>query len=167
MAIIRFSPHYLDTLIQEARCSLRCRQHRNIHQSYQDPCQRLLNAIGMDSYIRPHRHVADPKVECLIAVRGRMALVLFGDTGVVEDLISFGTEKYADTESLAVGVELSQGVWHTVIALVPGSILFEAKAGPFDAKFAKEFAPWAPEEGTTDGANFLSSLRIRAMDSVE
>ena len=65
MTIARFSPEFLSSLIGEAAQSPRARQHRNIHRSYVDPCQRFLNAIGMESYIRPHRHLLDPKAETL------------------------------------------------------------------------------------------------------
>ncbi|NTU50093.1 MAG: cupin fold metalloprotein, WbuC family, partial [Desulfobulbaceae bacterium] len=50
-----FSADYLDHLTLEAETGIRLRQHRNIHTDYQEPCQRLFNAIETHSYIRPHR----------------------------------------------------------------------------------------------------------------
>lgn len=70
MTIKKLSPELLGSLVEKAAESPRARQHHNIHERYDDPCQRFLNAIGMDSYIRPHRHSLDPKSECLVAVRG-------------------------------------------------------------------------------------------------
>ena len=87
-----------------------------------------------------------------------MALIVFNDTGQIVETIRFGTEKHK-TEVLNIGVELSPMVWHTVIPLLPGSILFEVKAGPFDPSLAKEWAPWAPEEMTTESENYFSKLR--------
>lgn len=159
MTIKRFSPDFLGTLIDEAERSPRSRQHRNIHQSYDDPCQRFLNAIGMGSYIRPHRHSLDPKAETLVAVRGMFALVTFDGDGAVQEVIRFGTEKYGEAEGLSVGVDLPPGTWHTIIALVPDSVLLELKAGPFDSKAAKELAPWAPDEGSVDALPYLQRLR--------
>jgi hypothetical protein len=43
--------------------------------------------------------------------------------------------------------------------MVAGSILLELKAGPFNPNAAKEPAPWAPEEGTSDGRDYLQRLR--------
>ena len=151
-----FSSKYLNTLISEAGVSDRKRQHRNIHRSFHEKCQRLMNAIGVDSYIAPHRHRLDPKSECLIAVRGLFAAVIFSDKGTVEKIDFFGTEKF---KNLSVGLELTPEVWHTVFALTQGSILFEVKEGPFDAKKAKEFAPWAPSEGSADAQDYLDQLR--------
>jgi cupin fold WbuC family metalloprotein len=159
MSIKRFSPEFLGTLIEEAGLSPRSRQHRNIHRSYEDPCQRFLNAIGMDSYIRPHRHSLDPKAETLVAVRGTFALVIFDDGGAVQEMVRFGTEKYGEAEGLSVGVDLPPGTWHTIMALVPGAVLLELKAGPFDSSAAKEPAPWAPEEGSVDALPYLQGLR--------
>ena len=106
MTITRFSPEFLGSLIDEAAQSPRARRHRNIHKSYDDPCQRFLNAIGMESYIRPHPHSLDPKAETLVAVRGLFALLAFDDDGKVQEVIRFGTEKYGEAEVISVGVDL-------------------------------------------------------------
>ena len=151
-----FSKEYLDAMILDASDSVRKRQHRNIHRSFDEKCQRLMNAIGLESYIAPHRHRLDPKRECLIAVRGLFAAVIFSDNGIVEKIEFFGTEKFTD---LTVGLELPTEAWHTVVALTQGSVLFEVKEGPFDAKKAKEFAPWAPSEGSADAQDYLDQLR--------
>ena len=89
-----FSKEYLDTIISDASDSVRKRQHRNIHRSFDDKGQRLMNAIGVESYIAPHRYLLDLKSECLIAVRGLFAAVIFSDKGNVEQIDFFGTEKF-------------------------------------------------------------------------
>lgn len=167
MTIQRLSNNYLASLIEEASRSSRSRQHRNIHASYEDPCQRFMNAIGLDSYIRPHRHALDPKAETLIAVRGLFALVIFDDTGAIQEVIRFGTERYNDTSDFSVGMDLSPGVWHTIVALQPGSVLLELKAGPFNPNAAKEPAPWAPEEQSSECYNYLQYLRSVIEDESE
>jgi cupin fold WbuC family metalloprotein len=148
-----FSAEYLNELTQQAKFAPRQRQHRNIHQDYLDPCQRMFNAIEPHSYIPPHRHSAVPRDELLIAIRGLMALVTFDDQGQINHVLRFGSETYG--AELAAGAEVSSDTWHTVIALEPGSVLLEVKAGPFDAGHAKEVAPWAPEENSIQAAAFL------------
>ena len=159
MTIINFTPAYLNALISEATKSPRLRQHQNIHTSYQDPCQRFMNAFGVDSYMRPHRHLLDPKAETLIAIQGLFALVTFDDEGIVQEIIHFGTEKYSTPQGLSVGADLSPETWHTIIARVPDAVLLELKAGPYDQNAAKEPAPWAPEEQTPEGNDFLVKLK--------
>lgn len=151
-----FSTDYLNELIADAQSSPRKRKHRNIHESYMDTCQRLFNAIEPNSYIRPHRHATDPKDELLIAVRGLMALVIFDEQAMVTEIIRFGVENQDD--GLAVGAEVPASTWHTVIALTPGCILLEIKAGPFDSSRPKDLAPWAPEEGSAAASNYLNQL---------
>jgi cupin fold WbuC family metalloprotein len=151
-----FNSTYLNSLTEEAKLSSRQRQHRNIHLSYEDPCQRLFNAIEPSSYIRPHRHTGVDKNELLIAMRGLMAFIKFDAEGAVSYVQNFGSEYYGD--NMAVGLEVPPDTWHTVIALVDGSILLEVKAGPFDPAQPKEMADWAPVEGGPDESHYLNSL---------
>ena len=161
MSVTVFFTDHLNALSCEAKQSVCARQHHNIHETYEDPCQRLLNAIEINSYIRPHRHSLDPKVETLIAVRGFFALITFCDDGSVEKIVRFGTENYQNDKSNSVGVELQPRTWHTILALVSDSILFELKAGPFNPHAAKEFASWAPEEDSSEEAQaYLQKLHL-------
>jgi cupin fold WbuC family metalloprotein len=161
-----FSANFFDDLLCAAKTSDRLRASANIHQSFQDPCQKLFNAININSYICPHRHSLDPKSECLIAVKGMFALIVFSDEGAVQSITPFGSEKYAEKLFIPAGIELLAGNWHTVISLVEGAILFEAKAGPFDPKLAKEFPSWAPKEGSDHAQEYLANLRDRTLDSL-
>lgn len=159
-----FSNSYFEDLLTAASHSKRLRMHANVHEAYSDSCQRLFNAIKSQSYIRPHRHALDDKNECLIAIKGIFALMIFSDHGSVESTILFGSEKYSEIFSIASGLEISAGTWHTVVSLQNESILFEVKSGPFDPTLAKEFAPWAPVEGDKNAADYLRSLRQKGFD---
>jgi len=155
-----FDIQYLNDLTGQAKNRPRLRQHRNIHQNYQDACQRLFNAIEPGSYIRPHRHASEPREELLIAIRGSMALITFDDQGSVTGILRFGSEKYGS--DLAAGAEVASSTWHTVVALEPGCVLLEVKAGPFDPNQPKDLAPWAPEEGSEMAQGYLRDLVERA-----
>jgi len=159
-----FSSDYLNELTAQAQGSPRKRQHRNIHESYADPCQRLFNAIEPDSYIPPHRHTTDPKDELLIAVRGSMALVTFDEQGMVTGVVRFGADRSGDGS--AVGAEVPANTWHTVIALESGCVLLEVKAGPFDPDQPKNLAPWAPDENSTQATAYLQKL-LSYIDNLE
>jgi len=146
----------LDALETRARASSRARQHLNLHADYADPCQRFLNAVLAHSYIRPHRHASDPKVETLFVMRGRFGVITFDDAGTVQSttILSLG-------DGDASGIELASDEWHTVIALSPTAVLLEMKAGPFDPEAAKEMAPWAPPEDSAEAPAYLEMLRLR------
>lgn len=151
-----FTNDYLNALTTEAKYNSRLRQHRNIHQDYQEPCQRLFNAIEPGSYIRPHRHASDPRDELLVAVRGLMAVVTFDDQGEITNIIRLGTEKFG--AGLCSTVEVPSSEWHTVIALESGAVLLEIKSGPFDPHQPKDLASWAPVEGSSAVGNYFQTL---------
>ena len=161
-----FSNQYCEDLLNSATQSHRLRAHANIHDSYDDHCQVLFNAINANSYIRPHRHSLDPKAECLIAIKGLFGFIGFTSEGYIDSVILFGSEKYSEKLSIASGLELPPGVWHTVISLADQSILFEVKAGPFDPNLAKEYALWAPEEGSVDAQGYLNTLKQECLDQL-
>lgn len=154
--MVIFNTTYLNSLTEQAKLSPRQRQHRNIHLSYEEPCQRLFNAIQPSSYIRPHRHAGVDQNELLVAVRGLMAFITFDDVGAVSSVQHFGSELYGG--NVAVGIEVVPYTWHTVIALVDGSVLLEVKAGPFDPAQPKEMAHWAPVECGSDSSHYLKYL---------
>ncbi len=161
-----FSRQYFGELLNAAARSQRLRSHANVHFSYAERCQKLFNAIKLHSYIHPHRHSLDPKEECLIAVRGLFGLIEFNDQGEIKSITLFGSEKYSEQYSIASGIELSAGTWHTVVSLADDSVLFEVKSGPFDPSLAKELAPWAPEEGGEQAQEYLNALRLRVQDEL-
>lgn len=153
-----FSSAFLVHLSNRAKASSRRRQHHNIHTHEDEPVQRFFNAIEIDSYIRPHRHLICLRWELLLGIRGRLALLTFEGGGEIGRIVPIGTN--ADD---AVGVELDPDEWHTIIALEAGSILFEVKQGPYDPDDAKEMAPWSPPEGTCEALHYLRELRARTL----
>ena len=76
-------------LVIQAKSSRRARASFNLHHSFEEKCQRLLNAVGIDSYIQPHRHLLDPKVETLIAVQGLFAVITFDNAGKILKIFKF------------------------------------------------------------------------------
>lgn len=160
-----FSAVDLNVLVAQAQSSPRLRQHQNIHVGFDEPCQRLFNAIEPGSYIRPHRHSSVPRDELLLAVRGLMALLTFDDTGNVTQVRPFGSEAHGP--DVAAGVELPPSTWHTVLALTPGAVLLEVKAGPFDPDQPKDLAPWAPQEGQPVVSEYLNGLIRIAKSRIE
>jgi len=110
------------------------------------------------SYIRPHRHFGDPKEECFIGIRGRVALIIFDAAGGIT-----GTIPLRPAED-AVCVDVPVSVWHTAVALEPGSVLFETKEGPYLPIDESDFAPWAPPEGSGEKARaYLAQLVAAVM----
>jgi len=145
----------LTDLSRQAAASSRLRHHLTLHNSPDETCQRLLIAMEPGTYVPPHRHLLDPKPESLLGLRGRMALVIFGDDGEIQQLQIFGPGE------AVLGIEIPAGVWHTVVCLESGSVLFESKPGPYRPEAPREQAPWAPAEEMPVVASYLRELLSR------
>lgn len=143
----------LDAVSRDAALRPRLRANHNFHPADDFPAHRLLNAIEPASYLPPHRHLDPNKDESIIVLRGALGVVLFDDAGNVLQtwLLRAQGERF--------GVDISHGTWHTVMALQPGTVIFEAKSGPYRPLLAEEKAPWAPDEGMPGTGAYAAKLR--------
>lgn len=143
----------LDRVSALAAQSPRRRKNHNFHAHEADASNRLLNAVEPDSYVQPHRHLDPAKDETMVALRGKFGIVFFDEEGNVtgKEVIEAGGRN--------LGVNVPHGVYHTVLSLAPGSVFFEAKAGPFQPLTASEKAPWAPVEGDPEAGDFHARMR--------
>jgi cupin fold WbuC family metalloprotein len=142
----------IDHLIARAQSSPRRRLNLNLHDDLADPVQRFLNAGEPDTYTRPHRH-APGRWELFVALRGEAEIVGFTDDGAVASRTRLNAKKNSI-------VEIPGGSWHSVVYLLPGTVLFELKPGPYTPETDKEYSPWAPPEtdaAAQDCARWLAS----------
>jgi cupin fold WbuC family metalloprotein len=146
----------LDATLARAVASPRGRINHNFHPDMASNPHRFLNAWTRGSYAAPHRHLAVPKPESFVVLRGELALFTFDDAGAI-------TEKYVLGRNELLGIDLAPGIWHTVAAVTETAVCFEVKAGPYDAATDKEFAPWAPREGDAGAGAYLQRL-LRAVE---
>lgn len=139
-------------LSRDARAHVRMRKNYNLHASEQEGSQRLLNAIEPDSYIRPHRHLAPEKDETILVLAGRVGVLAFDEKGVVS------MSRILAPASGTVGVNIPAGVFHSVVALEPGTVIFESKTGPFVPLMPEEKAFWAPAEDVPEAMAYLAFM---------
>ena len=133
-----FAPD-LDQLVRSAQTSPRRRANLNVHQTLDDPVQRLAIAMEPDTLVLPHRH--RQTWELLLPLRGRFVVLLFDDEGVVSGRSVLGGE--------AALVEMPAGQWHAVLSLDVGGVIFEVKQGPYVPLDSVDFAPWAAAQSPT------------------
>jgi cupin fold WbuC family metalloprotein len=142
----------LDDLSAQAAANPRLRKNHNLHPSDDFCCHRLFNAVEPGSYIRPHRHLDPVKDETFVIIRGKLGVIAFEENGSVtgKALLEAGGE--------TIAADIPHGAFHAAVSLEPGTIFFEAKAGPYLPLTELEKAPWAPEDGTPEAAAYLASL---------
>lgn len=144
----------LAALSTQAAAAPRLRAHCNLHAELADPIQRLAIAMEPGTYVRPHRH--PHTFEMLIPLAGAFDLIQFDDGGTVIARTRLGGDGLAVCEQLP-------GSWHAVIALEPGSVIFEVKHGPYAPLATADLAAWSPAEGAPDMAamlDFLAQARV-------
>jgi cupin fold WbuC family metalloprotein len=145
----------LDRAVEASRRSSRRRVILPLHPSHADPLHRMLNACQPGTYIQPHRHCAPPKAESIVVLRGAIGLVLFDEAGRITGahVLRAGSDQF--------GIDLHPGVYHTFVVLEPDTVLFEVKPGPYQEATDKDFATWAPIEGSVEAKQFLGVLASR------
>jgi len=138
--------------IEQSRISPRKRIILPFHKDAESPLHRMLNALQPYSYIRPHRHLHPPKAESVVVLRGSVLCFLFSPAGRVEEVHTLAAG------SANFGIDSEPGVYHTFLALARDTVLFEAKPGPYLQSSDKDFAAWAPAEGSPEAQTYMDYL---------
>jgi cupin fold WbuC family metalloprotein len=143
-------------MVDEAKAMSRVSPRKRIilpfHTSDDNSLHRMFNVMQTGTYIRAHWHRTPPKDEALIVMQGAIFVVIFDDQGAITQTfhLKAGSEVF--------GVDIKGGVCHTFVVLEDDTVVFEVKPGPYNPKTDKDFATWAPEEGTSEAATYLADL---------
>ncbi|MFA6142070.1 MAG: WbuC family cupin fold metalloprotein [Candidatus Omnitrophota bacterium] len=150
--MIRINSALIAEIALKSKASPRKRANYNFHKDYNAPVQRMLNAAQPGTYVRPHKHENPDKVEAFVILGGKALVVEFDDKGHIAEHIIL------DARRGEYAVEIPPKIWHSFIALLPDTVLYEVKDGPYNKDVDKNFAPWAPEEGTTEAQDFNKNI---------
>ena len=144
----------LNETTKRAKQSPRLRINYNFHEKLDDPINRLLNAMDPGTYIRPHRHLNPDKEEIFILLKGRVIVFIFDEEGHITE------KKIIDPKQGIYGAEIKAGVWHGLLVLESGSVIYEIKQGPFAPLPPDNLASWSPAAEDTEAVkkymDFLS-----------
>lgn len=111
----------LDDLTAKAKESPRLRMNLDLRNSDEDTSQRMLNAIEPGSELPIHRHKGTS--ETCICICGHFEEYFYDDKGNLTDTI--------DMVPGGVVLNIEKGQWHSLKCLESGTVLFEAKDGPY------------------------------------
>jgi cupin fold WbuC family metalloprotein len=138
--------------VEGSRNSPRKRIILPLHKTADSSLHRMLNGMQPYSYIQPHRHLYPPKAESVIVLQGAILSFVFSSTG---DIVEVQTLSAGGTN---FGVDSDPGIFHTFLALQQDTVLFEAKPGPYEQNSDKDFASWAPQEGSPEATTYMDYL---------
>lgn len=113
----------LDELTAKAKENPRLRCNLDMRNSADDQSQRMLNALEPGTVMPIHRHLASS--ETVIIIRGRIRWLFYDEQGRITE----STELWSEGDVRMLNVE--KGRWHSLECLESGSVLFEAKDGPY------------------------------------
>ncbi|WP_158608489.1 WbuC family cupin fold metalloprotein [Stagnimonas aquatica] len=150
----RLGPAELAALRAAAEASPRRRAHLELHAGgADDALQRFLVGMLPGSYVRAHRHVQAHKLELTACLAGAFELLLFDDRGALLERQGLAV----DGNGLCL-VQIPPNTWHSLIVREGFAVLLEVKLGPYEAASDKDFAPWAPVEGSAEADHCLRWL---------
>ncbi len=121
-----------------------------------DYVNQVFNFILNDSYMQPHLHPGNEKIEKMYLIYGSFALIMFNDKG-----------KVIETHIMAKGknefIEVPAFSWHTYVMLTDQVIVYEEMDGIYEPSSWKEMASWAPKENTPEADKYLETLRANLL----
>lgn len=117
----KLSKNLINEVIEQSKQSPRLRKNYNLHKDLNDKCQRLINALQLNTVVPIHRHEVD---EVFILLQGKVKALIYDDKGNILDSVILDREEM-------FGVQIPANTWHNVEVLEPDSVLFEVKEGPY------------------------------------
>lgn len=121
--MILINKSFIDTISMAASISPRLRMNYNFHESPDSKSQRLLNALEPGTVMPIHRHPHTS--ETYVLLRGKLRVMYYNSKKELTESAVLGssTGNY--------GVNIPAGQWHSLEVLEHGTVIFEAKDGPY------------------------------------
>lgn len=113
----------LNRVSTEAKKNSRLRKNYNLHQALNEPVQKLLNAMEPGTQIPIHRH--KDKEETLIVLKGDIQICFYNDNKIPVEKIRL------NPSDKNYGITIPAGVWHNLMVMEKGTVIFEVKEGPY------------------------------------
>lgn len=111
----------LDELSAKAKASPRLRLGIDLRNTPEDNSQRMLNALEPGTVMPIHRHKSTS--ETCVCIRGHFEEYFYDENGNLTDTI--------DMVPGGVVLNIEAGQWHSLKCVESGTVLFEAKDGPY------------------------------------
>lgn len=104
-----------------------------MHDTPNNILQEMFIVRTKDEYFRPDKHFGIPETHLLL--KGEEAIVLFKDSGEIDDIVFFNNS--------IVAYRINKPVYHTMVALTDAAVDYEVRPGPFLPEMC-EYPEWAP-----------------------
>lgn len=140
--------------LRSAELSPRRRHPKILHKPGAEFNQ-VFNFNMHDTYMQPHLHPGEEKIEEIYVVSGKIAVLYFDNAGAITKITHLqkgGTEV----------IKVPAFTWHTYVMLTDRTVSYETMMGKYDPKTWKHFADWAPLENSEASYDYLNFLKAEA-----
>ena len=120
-------------------------------------CRYMLNALIPNTYIQPHRHMTEGANELWFVLQGMITPIIFSENGELKNAYTISTQDKIPF------IEIPEKTFHTLLVRGSPSVILEVSRGPYIPETYKEFASWAPSEGSENSQKYLADLERRAL----
>ena len=145
--------HYFNA----ANNSVRRRAHKIMH-AQGDYHNAVYNFMLKDSYMMPHLHPGEEKIEHIHVLIGELLMLFFDDSGAIT---SFKHLSASDDNVIVV----PSYTWHTYIMQSERVLTYETMDGIYHPETWKHNAPWAVEETDPSAEEFFARLNEQATNA--
>ena len=128
-------------------------RYAKLMHSQGDYHNKVFNFISHGSYMKPHMHPGEEKIEKIYMVEGEASVIFFDESGKFES-----SHRMTAKQNEMISVPAFK--WHTYVMHSEWVVTFETMDGIYDPETWKKFAQWAPEELSEESKSYLDSLRV-------
>jgi cupin fold WbuC family metalloprotein len=151
-AVVVLSDEHVEMALAASRESSRRRTILPFHKAPEERLHRMFNALQPGTYVQPHNHASTGKNEIFVMLRGALDFIVFEPEGGIElvtHLRAGGAE---------FGIDVAPDRYHSFLVREPDTLVYEVKTGPYVQADDKDFAAWAPREGTPGVDAYVEAL---------
>lgn len=149
--IPELQPEEVKLYLGYAKESTRHRYPKILHNPG-DEFNSVFNFMMSGSYMQPHLHPGQEKIEKIHLVQGKVATLFFDDDGRIQSF----TMLESGGKNL---IEVPAFTWHTYLILSDYAITYETMMGVYSEETWKKSAIWAPNEGAEEASIYLMQLK--------
>ena len=128
-------------------------RHRYCHVLHKQGAEfnQVFNLMYHKSYMQPHLHPGEEKIEKIYIVKGSLCFFYFDDNGNIKEKINLeaGGRNFISVPAFS---------WHTYAMTSEITLTYETMMGKYNPATWKTLADWAPKEQSAESNDFLKKL---------
>ena len=133
-----------------ARESIRHRACQILHKKGAQFNQ-VFNLMEHNSYMQPHLHPGEEKIEKIYVIKGSLCFFYFDDYGKIK-------EKIFLEETGRNFISVPAFSWHGYVMTSELTLTYETMMGKYNPATWKKLADWAPQEQSEEASDYLKDL---------